>query len=69
MKTTIRKDTFETNSSSEHSLSIDNSIVNLLNEIIDSISYNADDYNEMYAVLGKLDMVKDLIKKHIEENF
>ena len=69
MKTTIRKDTFETNSSSEHSLSIDNSIVNLLNEIIDSISYNADDYNEMYAVLGKLDIVKDLIKKHIEENF
>lgn len=69
MKTTIRKDTFETNSSSEHSLSIDNSIVNLLNEIIDSISYNADDYNEMYAVLGKLDIVKDLIKKHIKENF
>jgi hypothetical protein len=69
MKTTIRRDTFETNSSSEHSLSIDNSIVNLLNEIIDSINYNADDYNEMYAVLGKLDIVKDLIKKHIKENF
>ena len=69
MKTTIRRDTFETNSSSEHSVSIDNSIVNLLNEIIDSINYNADDYNEMYAVLGKLDIVKDLIKKHIQENF
>lgn len=69
MKTTIRRDTFETNSSSEHSLSIDNSVVNLLNEIIDSINYNADDYNEMYAVLGKLDIVKDLIKKHIKENF
>lgn len=68
MKKYIRKNTFETNSSSEHSLSISNEwqISDLLDEIKSKI-LGADDKDDLYTALGKLDKVRQMILDAIEE--
>ena len=70
IKSTIRYNTFETNSSSEHSVSLSNR-VDILSLLKDAI-YLIESYDStcicLYEVLGKLDMVKYLIKDEIKEN-
>ena len=72
MKTTIRRDTFETNSSSEHSVSYssrEENIKQLLNDIRYDIDYNFGTIDDVYKILGKLEMVKSLVKEKMEEEF
>ena len=68
MKQTLRQKVFETNSSSEHSLSISNEwqISDLLDEIKSTI-LGADDKDDLYTALGKLDKVRQMILDAIEE--
>ena len=68
MKQTIRNKVFETNSSSEHSLSISNEWA--IRDLLDDIKYiisNADDKDDLYKALGKLEKVKKLLLEDIEE--
>lgn len=71
IKSTIRYNTFETNSSSEHSVSLSNKddILSLLKDAV----YLIESYDStcicLYEALGKLDMAKYyLIKDEIKEN-
>lgn len=68
MKQTIRNKVFETNSSSEHSLTISNEWE--IRDLLDDIKYivsNADDKDDLYKALGKLEKVKKLLLEDIEE--
>lgn len=68
MQQTIRRNVFETNSSSEHSLSISNEWE--IRDLLDDIKYiisSADDKDDLYTALGKLDKVRQLILNAIEE--
>lgn len=69
MKQTRRNKVFETNSSSEHSLSISNEWE--IRDLLDDIKYlvsSAEDLDKLYAALGKIEKVKKLILEAIEEN-
>lgn len=69
MKQTIRINVFETNSSSEHSVSISDSslYVELLEDVCNTIQYSADMSYDLYAALGKLENVKQAIINHMKE--
>ena len=68
MKTFIRYITFETNSSSEHSLTLDkeDEIRSLIDIIEDSI-YELDYIDEAYAVLGKIKRLEALFLEEINK--
>ena len=68
MKTFIRYNTFETNSSSEHSLTLDkeDEIRSLIDSIEDSI-YELDYIDEAYAVLGKIKSLEELFLEEINK--
>ena len=70
MKRTIRNNIFETNSSSEHSLTMANSgkVIMLLEDIKEIVEFYSDE-DSLYRAIGKLDMVKNYIKQHLEENY
>ena len=70
IKSTIRYNTFETNSSSEHSVSLSDKddILYLLKNIIYIIESYDSTCSCLYEALAKLDMVKYLIKNEIMEN-
>lgn len=69
MKTVIRQNVFETNSSSEHSLSIswtnDYEMKSLVEQIENGISC-ASDKDDLYNVLGKIEKLKAIIIKIID---
>jgi hypothetical protein len=69
MKQTIRINSFETNSSSEHSVSINDSAlyVELLEDVSNTIQHEADMSYDLYAALGKLENVKHAIINHMKE--
>ena len=72
MHTTCRNNTFETNSSSEHSLSYsskEENIKQLLDDIKYSIDYDFGTIEDAYVILGKLETIKMLIKEKMEEEF
>lgn len=62
MKRFIRKNCFETNSSSTHSLTLDNhsKISNLLSEAVDKID-NLHNINEVYIILGLIREAEHLL--------
>ena len=68
MKTFIRYNTFETNSSSEYSLTLDkeDEIRSLIDSIEDSI-YELDYIDEAYAVLGKIKRLEALFLEEINK--
>ena len=68
MKTFIRYNTFETNSSNEHSLTLDkeDEIRSLIDSIEDSI-YELDYIDEAYAVLGKIKRLEALFLEEINK--
>lgn len=68
MKTLIRYKVFETNSSSEHSLTLDkeDEIRSLIDSIEDSI-YELDYIDEAYAVLGKIKRLEVLFLEEINK--
>ena len=68
MKTLIRYNVFETNSSSEHSLTLDkeDEIRSLIDSIEDSI-YELDYIDEAYAVLGKIKHLEELFLEEIDK--
>lgn len=69
MKKIIRQNVFETNSSSEHSLSIswtnEHEIKSLIEQIENGISC-APDKDDLYNVLGKIEKLKAIIIKIID---
>lgn len=69
MKQIIRKNTFETNSSSTHSLTLNNqdNIESSLQYALDLIE-RIDDKEDLYRVLGLLKEVEHLILKELEED-
>lgn len=70
MKQTLRQKVFETNSSSEHSLCISNGLQWRISDILDEIKskiLDADDKDDLYNALGKLDKVRQMILNAVEE--
>lgn len=65
---TIRKNTFETNSSSTHSLSINNqdSIENHINQL-DNIFYEIDSKEDLYEALYHIRELERLILESVRE--
>lgn len=64
-----RNNVFETNSSSEHTLTISNNWE--IRELLDDIKYvitESDDKDDLYDALGKLERIKALLLRAIEEN-
>lgn len=66
MKQTIRINSFETNSSSYHSLTLTDhdKIKNLLTDVENTIN-DLDTTEEIYQVIAKLDMVKELLIRNL----
>lgn len=66
---TIRKNTFETNSSSEHTLTIPKSWE--IKELLDDIKFivtESEEKGDLYDALGKLERIKALLLRAVEEN-
>lgn len=67
MKTKIRYNMFETNSSSTHSLTVNGTnIEDFAYDLYEELKY-ADSKNELYAALGKLEQLKSIILKGINQ--
>lgn len=68
MKKTIRNNSFETNSSSEHSLTLyrEDDVRSLILEI-ETILDELDDVAELYSALGKIEHLKEILVEEINK--